>query len=176
MSSNLERRPLSEGKEDAIKGLADEGREAEQGDVEKVNEEGKDSESVGMVKIKPPYYAVIFSSVRKTRSEKEEEAYSETSSLIQSLAEGQQGYLGIESVSRQRTSLVDPDHPTTAAAGAGQDFPQTITISYWKDLESIKRWKAESRHLEAQRRGKADWYRGYRVRVAKVEREYGFGF
>jgi len=29
-------------------------------------------------------------------------------------------------------------------------------------------------HAEAQRRGRADWYTRYRVRIAKVEREYSF--
>ncbi len=41
-----------------------------------------------------------------------------------------------------------------------------ITVSYWADLESIKRWKAQAEHREAQRMGRETWYANYRVRIA----------
>ena len=47
-----------------------------------------------------------------------------------------------------------------------------ITVSYWKDLESIRAWKANAEHLEAQRLGHAQWYSAFTTRVAKVERDY----
>ena len=49
-----------------------------------------------------------------------------------------------------------------------------ITVSYWADTESIRRWKADLEHQEAQRLGREQWYASYRTRVAKVERDYGF--
>ena len=70
------------------------------------------------------------------------------------LASEQPGYLGIES--------------GREADGAG------ITASYWRTEEDARGWKRVARHLEAQRLGRTQWYRAYRVRVAKVEREYGF--
>ena len=48
-----------------------------------------------------------------------------------------------------------------------------ITISYWKDKESIAAWKENMAHRQAQGRAK-DWYSAFRVRVCRVEREYGF--
>ena len=47
-----------------------------------------------------------------------------------------------------------------------------ITVSYWKDLESIRAWKANAEHLEAQRLGHAQWYSAFTTRIAKVERDY----
>lgn len=95
----------------------------------------------------PPYYAVIFSSVRHAG----DHGYAAMADTMLDLASRQPGFLGVES----------------ARAELG------ITVSYWTDLESIRNWKADLAHREAQRRGREDWYSGYRVRVAKVERDYG---
>jgi len=70
------------------------------------------------------------------------------------LAARQPGFLGIESAR-------GPD-------GLG------ITVSYWRDAESIRAWKAQGDHQAAQRAGRERWYRAYRARVCRVEREYGF--
>ena len=97
---------------------------------------------------KPPYYAVIFSS---TRTEGDN-GYIDMAIRMEELAREQEGFLGIES----------------ARSEVG------ITVSYWRDLESIKKWKQNSEHLEAQRKGRSDWYKSYKTRIAKVERDYGF--
>ena len=96
---------------------------------------------------KPPYYAVIFTS---TRTEGDN-GYGEMASRMVELAEQQPGFLGIES--------------------AREDVG--ITVSYWKDLDSIKSWKANSEHLEAQKTGRKVWYEAFKVRISKVERDYG---
>jgi len=49
---------------------------------------------------------------------------------------------------------------------------EEITLSYWPDDASIRRWRAHPEHLEAQRTGKDRWYESYSVDVAKVERAY----
>jgi len=97
---------------------------------------------------KPPYYAVIFTSLRT----EEDHGYSSTSELMFQLAEKQTGFLGAESV---RDVL-------------------GITVSYWRDLESIKKWKNHVAHANARNRGRSEWYRSFKVRIAKVERDYGF--
>lgn len=96
----------------------------------------------------PPYYAVIFSSLRTG----EEVGYGEMAERMLALAAGQPGFLGVES----------------ARDGLG------ITVSYWESLDAIAHWKRVAEHREAQRLGRARWYAGYRVRIAKIEREYGF--
>jgi heme-degrading monooxygenase HmoA len=95
----------------------------------------------------PPYYAVIFTSVRTDG----DNGYGEMATRMLELASRQPGFLGIES----------------AREGVG------ITVSYWADLESIKRWKNNSEHQEAQRSGREEWYSTFKTRIAKVERDYG---
>lgn len=98
---------------------------------------------------KPPYYAVFFSSIR-TESD---EGYSEMANYMIELAKKQDGFLGVESA-RQEVG---------------------ITVSYWRDLESIKNWKEHSEHTIARNKGRSTWYRVFKVRIAKVEKDYGFG-
>jgi len=98
---------------------------------------------------KPPYYAVIFTSVSATDTE----GYDETAARMAELALQQPGYLGIES----------------ARSDVG------ITVSYWRDLESIKSWKKNAEHLLAQKNGREKWYSSYTTRIALVERDYSFG-
>ena len=95
----------------------------------------------------PPYYAVIFSSHKTDDTED----YAATAARMVELATEQPGFLGVESV---REDL-------------------GITVSYWSDLESIKRWKAHAEHREAQKMGLDRWYSHYKTRIALVERDYG---
>ena len=96
---------------------------------------------------KPPYYAVIFTS----HLSNDDNGYAEMAERMEALAAEQPGFLGFE----------------TAREGVG------VSVSYWADLESIKCWKAKAEHREAQRLGHEKWYSSFKVRVAKVERDYG---
>jgi len=97
---------------------------------------------------KAPYYAVIFTNHRTDG----DNGYGAMADRMVELAAEQAGFLGVES----------------ARDGVG------ITVSYWKDLESIKQWKQNSEHLVAQKQGKNTWYAEFKVRISKVERDYGF--
>ncbi|GGX89883.1 hypothetical protein GCM10007160_16620 [Litchfieldella qijiaojingensis] len=97
---------------------------------------------------KPPYYAVIFTSVR---SELDDEDYEAMATRMVELASQQPGFLGVES--------------------AREDVG--ITVSYWDSLEAIKRWKAHVEHREAQRLGLERWYSTFKTRISRVERDYG---
>lgn len=103
-----------------------------------------------MLTPEPPYFAVIFSSCRTD----DNDGYAETAARMEKLAAAQPGYLGHESVR-------DP------ASGLG------ITVSYWRDEESISNWKRNAEHLEAQRNGRK-WYSSFTTRVCRVERESGY--
>ena len=96
---------------------------------------------------KPPYYAVIFSSHRTEG----DHGYAAMAERMVELAETQPGFLGIESAREELG----------------------ITVSYWESLEAIQNWKRHAEHMEAQRLGCRQWYSDFRVRIAKVEREYG---
>jgi len=39
-------------------------------------------------------------------------------------------------------------------------------------LEDIKQWKQRTNHLQAQEKGKREWYKSYEVQVSEVLREY----
>lgn len=95
----------------------------------------------------PPYYAVIFTSVR-TEGDND---YAEMARRMVELASEQPGFLGFE----------------TARQEIG------ISVSYWSSHEAIRAWKENASHREVQNRAK-DWYKCFRVRVCRVEREYGF--
>lgn len=95
-------------------------------------------------------FAVVFTSTRTPG----DDGYAQTSDEMMSLAAAQPGFLGVESARGED--------------GLG------ITVSYWRDEESIRRWRAHADHVVAQRAGRERWYRAYMIRVCRVEREYGF--
>ena len=98
---------------------------------------------------KAPYYAVIFTSIMS----KDTEGYSVMSDKMVELASKQEGFLGIESARNEIG----------------------ITVSYWQDLESISKWKNNMDHTVARNLGREKWYEEFKVRICKVERDYGLG-
>ena len=95
----------------------------------------------------PPYYAVIFTSLRTEG----DNGYAEMAKRMVELASVQPGFLGFD----------------TARQEIG------ISISYWSTQAAIKAWKENIEHLQAQSKAR-DWYTTLRVRICRVEREYGF--
>jgi len=98
--------------------------------------------------INPPYYAVIFTSVKKENAE----GYEQMAEKMVTLAKQQPGFIGVESARNEIG----------------------ITVSYWQSLEAISLWKQHTQHLIAQELGKNNWYKHYKVRICLVEREYEF--
>jgi heme-degrading monooxygenase HmoA len=98
---------------------------------------------------RPPYYAAIFTSIRTGG----DLGYGEAAERMVELAAQQPGFLGVESV--------------RDATGLG------VTVSYWETEDAIRQWKTNAEHLAAQEKGRATWYAGYHLRIARVEREYG---
>jgi len=96
----------------------------------------------------PPYYVVIFTSLRT----KGDLGYAKMAEKMFGLASIQEGFLGVESA-REEIG---------------------ITVSYWKDLESIKKWKFNPEHTIARDKGRSEWYKSFKVRIAKVEKDYNF--
>ncbi|MCR9227275.1 MAG: antibiotic biosynthesis monooxygenase [Flavobacteriaceae bacterium] len=95
-----------------------------------------------------PYYAVIFTSLRRDG----DQGYAKMAEEMEALARKQPGFLDMES----------------AREGVG------ITVSYWESLGAIADWKANLDHQQAQKNGIKTWYSWYKVRICKVEREYEF--
>ena len=99
----------------------------------------------------PPYYAVIFSSVRTAQ---DDQGYGTAADRMMQLASDQPGYLGVDSV--------------RDATGVG------ITVSYWSDEAAISAWRRHAEHTIVREQGRKSWYAQYELRVARVERAYGF--
>ena len=97
------------------------------------------------------YYAVIFTS---ERSPAEPDEYAAMAERMVEQARQQPGFLGINCA--------------RGSDGVG------ITVSYWRDLESIKAWKNVAEHQAAQQLGREKWYRNFEVRICRVENEYSF--
>lgn len=96
----------------------------------------------------PPYFAVIFTSEMSAYNL----GYSEMAEQMAELAKQQTGYLGHESAREELG----------------------ITVSYWDSLEAIQNWKNNLEHLIAQKKGIEEWYAKYKIRISRVERDYGF--
>lgn len=98
------------------------------------------------------HYAVIFISHRQ--SARDDDGYNDMAGRMVELAAQQQGYLDIKSV--------------RDADGMG------ITVSYWRSLEDIAAWRANSEHSLAREQGKRQWYRHFELQIAKIDRAYQF--
>ena len=92
-----------------------------------------------------PYYAVIFTA----NASRHQTGYAEMVQRMHELASESPGFLGMES--------------------SGDSFE--ITVSYWKDEESISNWRVNSSHKVAQEQGQSKWYDAYDMRVAMVTRD-----
>lgn len=97
----------------------------------------------------PPYYAVIFSSLRTAG----DHGYAEAATRMQELAREQPGFLGVESARED---------------GLG------ITVSYWRSEADILAWKQQAEHRAVREKGRSTWYSAFHTRVCKVERAYTF--
>ena len=54
-----------------------------------------------------------------------------------------------------------------------EDDQRVVSISTWQDEDDIKQWRENLKHRMAQKEGKASIFKSYRLRVAKVIRDYG---
>jgi heme-degrading monooxygenase HmoA len=99
---------------------------------------------------KPPYYAVVFTSINADVDHTE---HRESYKRMVELAQGYEGYLGIE--------------PARNPDGSG------VAVVYWKDHESILAFARDPEHMIVKKKGREIWYSHYMIRICKVEREYG---
>jgi len=64
------------------------------------------------------------------------------------------GFISIE----RFQSLSDPD--------------KLLSLSFWKDEESVSEWRNLEEHRLAQTQGRANLFRDYRIRVGSIMRDY----
>ncbi len=47
-----------------------------------------------------------------------------------------------------------------------------LSLSFWEDEKSLLQWKKNIDHMGAQRKGRDSIFKDYRIRIAKIERDY----
>src|SRR5215510_4597495 len=47
-----------------------------------------------------------------------------------------------------------------------------LSLQFWKDEESVRKWRNLQKHREAQKKGRASIFASYRLRIASVLRDY----
>jgi len=97
-------------------------------------------------------YAVIF---EVEVHEEGKEAYLAIAARLKAQLTDAEGFISIERFS----SLVHEN--------------KLLSLSFWESEAAISAWKANLDHLAAQTEGRARLFKDYRIRVAKVERDYG---
>lgn len=53
------------------------------------------------------------------------------------------------------------------------DEGKVLSLSFWRDEESLVRWRNHAEHQAAQGRGRNEVFEDYRLRIASVIRDYG---
>ena len=105
----------------------------------------------------PPYYAVVFTSVKTETAVGENGEggeYGEAAERMEELVKEIPGFLGMDY--------------------AGSPGGLSITVGYFRDADAIEEWRSDAEHRAAQKRGRGEWYERYTLHVAKVERSHAF--
>ena len=97
-------------------------------------------------------YAVIF---EVTPDPAHTDEYLDIAAQLRPLLENVDGFLSIE----RFRSLSDED--------------KILSLSFWRDETAITAWRNELSHRQAQKKGREGVFLDYRLRVARVERDYG---
>ena len=74
---------------------------------------------------------------------------------LRPLLEGIDGFISVE----RFQSLTDPK--------------RVLSLSFWRDEEAVKAWRNTEEHRQAQQAGRGGIFAGYRLRIARVVRDYG---
>jgi heme-degrading monooxygenase HmoA len=96
--------------------------------------------------------AVIFEVIP---SEGKKAEYLEIASQLRSELDKIDGFISIE----RFQSLNDPE--------------KVLSLSFWKDEESIQQWRSLEMHRWAQSKGREGIFNDYHLRIAEVKRDYG---
>src|SRR5579859_2554967 len=83
------------------------------------------------------------------------QTYLEIAAELRRLLEDQDGFLSVE----RFESLSEPG--------------KIVSLSFWRDEQALAGWRQHLEHRTAQARGRATIFRDYRLRIARVLRDYG---
>jgi heme-degrading monooxygenase HmoA len=100
------------------------------------------------------YYAVIATTTLLPMSLAVQKRYAAMAERMLELARLQDGFLGREHA---------------------RDDQLGVSVSYWRTLEAIEAWRTDTRHMAVKEMGRKEFYRSCKIRICRVEREYGMG-
>lgn len=96
--------------------------------------------------------AVIF---EVTPTDEGKDEYLEIAGELKTLLGDMEGFISIE----RFVSLSDEN--------------RLLSLSFWKDQQTVRAWREQVFHREAQAKGRHKLFSNYRIRVAEVIRDYG---
>lgn len=99
----------------------------------------------------PPYYSVTTTTELRPEFDKDEHQRRGMELFLK--AREIEGFIGLE---------------------AFYDGNASIAVSYWRDLDSIRKWSRHDAHVDVKKLAKSSWFGATITRIAKVERDYGF--
>ncbi|QPC86493.1 antibiotic biosynthesis monooxygenase [Mesorhizobium sp. NBSH29] len=82
------------------------------------------------------------------------DAYLGIAADLRPVLEGMDGFLSIE----RFQSLSDPE--------------RVLSLSFWRDEEAVAAWRNTQDHRQAQKAGRGGVFSDYRLRIARVVRDY----
>jgi heme-degrading monooxygenase HmoA len=85
----------------------------------------------------------------------ERQRYLDIAAELRPLLDGIDGFLSIE----RFESLTTPG--------------KILSLSFWRDEDAVRAWRLLEPHRDAQRAGRGEIFRDYRLRIAGVVRDYG---
>lgn len=88
-------------------------------------------------------------------AENQKQIYLDIAADLRPLLDDIDGFISIE----RFQSLSDPG--------------KILSLSFWRDEESVITWREQLHHRDAQVQGRTGVFAGYRLRVAEVMRDYG---
>ena len=72
------------------------------------------------------------------------------------------------------TEMVQSQDGFIAAKGFTANDGERLTVVWWRDAESLERWRNLPIHTAAQEKGRQSWYQYYKMEVAEVVRTSNF--
>jgi len=86
-------------------------------------------------------------------------------------ANGQEEYLAIAASLREKLQHVE-GFISIERFQSLVDEGKLLSLSFWESENAIKQWREDIEHHHAQQQGRNRLFNDYRIRVAKVERDY----
>ena len=83
------------------------------------------------------------------------DAYLGIAADLRPLLDGIDGFISVE----RFQSLANPQ--------------RVLSLSFWRDEEAVRAWRNTEEHRQAQKAGRGGVFAGYRLRIARVVRDYG---